>query len=37
MMSTGLKESDADNSSSFGKSDRALSKEIFGSAVFLAQ
>ena len=37
MMSTGIIESDAENSTNFGKSDRALIKEIFGSVVFFTQ
>ena len=36
-MSTGLIESDAVNSSNFGKSDRAFIKEIFGSIVFFVR
>ena len=36
-MSTGLIESDAVNSSNFGKSDRTFIKEIFGSIVFLVR
>lgn len=35
--STGLIESIPDNSSSFGKSDRALIKRIFGRDVFLTR
>ena len=36
-MSTGLKESDAINSSNLSKSYRASIKEIFGSIVFLVR